>query len=301
MTDHYPGRQGGSPLVLPRREPVAWRKWQRGAPLTQTQHARWSTDGFLVHHDLFTAAELARFQEEAARLAEDARVLADESAITERGSGALRSLFRPQVHSALVRRLMHDPRILDIVEYLLDSPVYIHQSRINYKPAFRGREFWWHSDFETWHHEDGLPGMRTISVSISLTDNTPYNGPLLLMPGSHRWYVSCPAPTPPDHFRASLREQTVGTPDEASLRRLAERGVEAVTGPAGLVTFFDCNTMHGSPGNITPWPRSNLFFVYNSVHNLPGDPFGGQPPRPAFVAERRDFTPLGRAGATTPA
>ena len=38
-------------------------------------------------------------------------------------------------------------------------------------------------------------------------------------------------------------------------------------GPAGSVVFFDCNTMHGSNGNITPSARSNLFYVYNHVDN----------------------------------
>ncbi len=91
--------------------------------------------------------------------------------------------------------------------------MYIHQSRINYKSGFRGREFYWHSDFETWHVEDGLPAMRTLSCSVSLTPNTEHNGPLMVIPGSHRKYVACIGETPENHNLKSLRMQEYGVPD----------------------------------------------------------------------------------------
>jgi ectoine hydroxylase len=57
--------------------------------------------------------------------------------------------------------------------------------------------------------------------------------------------------------------------------------------------MFDCNVMHGSAGNITPYPRCNLFVVYNSVDNTLVAPFAAPAPRPEHVASR-DFTPLPR-------
>jgi len=56
--------------------------------------------------------------------------------------------------------------------------------------------------------------------------------------------------------------------------------------------MFDCNMMHGSGNNITPFPRSNIFIVFNSVENIPGEPFAALSPRPTWVASR-DFTPVG--------
>jgi ectoine hydroxylase len=55
---------------------------------------------------------------------------------------------------------------------------------------------------------------------------------------------------------------------------------------------FDCNTMHGSNGNITPYPRGNAFFVYNSVENTLQQPFRGLKPRPEHIATRQNFSPL---------
>jgi ectoine hydroxylase len=51
--------------------------------------------------------------------------------------------------------------------------------------------------------------------------------------------------------------------------------------------MFECNLLHGSAGNISPWPRSNVFFVYNAVSNRPTEPFAAVAPRPAFVGERQ--------------
>lgn len=71
-----------------------------------------------------------------------------------------------------------------------------------------------------------------------------------------------------------------------------EYGIDTMTGPAGSATVFDSNCMHGSNGNITPFARSNLFIVFNSVENTLTDPFSAPAPRPDYLGSR-DFTPCG--------
>ena len=114
----------------------------------------------------------------------------------------------------------------------------------------------------------------------------------MVMPGSHHWFVTCPEPTPHANHESSLRAQEVGVPDDGSLTELYERcGIELCTGPAGSVTFFDANLMHGSSSNISPLPRRNLFGVYNSVENTLGEPYSAPQPRPHHIASR-DFAPV---------
>ena len=67
----------------------------------------------------------------------------------------------------------------------------------------------------------------------------------------------------------------------------------APKGLAGSVVFFDSNIMHGSSSNITPFARSNAFFVYNAVANALEDPFYADAPRPSHVAHR-EVEPLPR-------
>ena len=77
---------------------------------------------------------------------------------------------------------------------------------------------------------------------------------------------------PADHYisrekvyLASLKKQELGVPSDACLEALlAQGGIVSATGKPGSVIVFDSNVMHGSNSNITPFPRSNLFFVYNS-------------------------------------
>lgn len=295
MQDIYPSRHAAEPELLPRLDPVAYRPWQPDAPLSAAQIEHFDRRGYLVLEGLFDAGELAALQDEARRLLADPAALEPETVITEPGGNEVRSIFAVHEQSELMHRLAADERLAGVASYLLDDEVYLHQSRLNYKPGFKGKEFYWHSDFETWHTEDGMPRMRALSMSVLLAENTPDNGPLMLIPGSHRLYVTCVGETPDDHYRSSLKKQEYGVPDEDSLAALAhEHGIVAPTGKPGTVVLFDCNTMHGSNGNITPFPRANAFLVYNAVSNRLAAPFAAKAPRPAFTAARtvRPITPM---------
>ena len=46
------------------------------------------------------------------------------------------------------------------------------------------------------------------------------------------------------------------------------------------MVVFDCNIVHGSHTNISPWGRTMFFAVYNAVSNVPA-------PRPYGAPERR--------------
>lgn len=295
--DSYPSRNGTTTSWIPRRDPVVYGPTGDiiGPPLDRQSVRSYEESGYLVVDGLISEQEAIALRREVERLASSDWVRGQPSSVTEPGSNELRSLFSIHTLHAPFRELAEDPRILDIVRLLLNDEVYIHQSRINIKPAFFGKEFFWHSDFETWHVEDGMPGMRAISCCINLTDNTRFNGPLMLIPGSHKHFVPCVGETPRDHYRASLKRQQYGTPDPGSLSRLIGMGgIVSVESGCGSALLFDCNLMHASSGNLSPWPRTNLFFVYNAVSNQLVDPFSGLPPRPDFIATRGEPASLGR-------
>jgi ectoine hydroxylase len=287
MHDAYPSRCSEHPALSQRLDDVLHSAWRVDSPLSREQMRRFDTDGYLVLEDVFTREEVALLQQETRRLLGDPANVAPETIILEPDEREIRSIFRIHAQSALMARMSADARLAGVARFLLGDEVYIHQSRLNYKPGFHGKEFYWHSDFETWHVEDGMPRMRALSMSILLAENTPQNGPLMLIPGSHRKFLSCVGETPENHYRSSLRKQEYGVPDEDSLAALVhEHGIAAPIGKPGTVIVFDCNMMHGSNGNITPLPRANAFIVYNAVSNRLLDPFGPATPRPEFVAAR---------------
>jgi ectoine hydroxylase len=289
VADPYWSRTAGTWEAVERQDPVVWgdsAAAQRGPALGPGELQRYERDGFHHAPRLFTEKEAAALLDEAERLAASAD-RSQPGVVTEPGSGVVRSLFRIHDTSDVFRGVALDARLLDVAELLLGGDICIHQSRINFKPAFDGKEFFWHSDFETWHMEDGMPRMRAVSVSISLTDNNEFNGPLMVVPGSHWTYVRCQGETPANHFEQSLKKQQYGVPSREAMCQLVDRGgMVAPKGAPGAALFFECNLMHGSGGNLSPRPRTNLFIVYNSVDNALVEPFGGRPPRPAYLADR---------------
>ena len=292
-TDNYPTRLRNEERVSERRDPVLWSDWTEDAPISRAEAASYEEKGYLVRKDLFSADEVRKLVETSAELRANGRRIRGEDLVTEPESDAVRTVFRLDEHSDVFARLAADERLADVARFLLGDEVYLHQSRLNYKPGFTGKEFYWHSDFETWHAEDGMPRMRAVSASVLLTDNTALNGPLMLIPGSHRQFIACRGETPDANHESSLKKQEIGVPSHGVLEKLAaEAGLDAATGPAGTVIFFECNTLHASNGNVTPFPRSNAFFVYNAMSNRPRAPFAAARPRPAFLASRGASEPI---------
>ncbi|WP_290703143.1 ectoine hydroxylase [Amphritea sp.] len=290
--DVYPSRQGVNGFSE-RLDPTVYAPISRVAPLSQQQIDDYAENGFMVLEDLFSDVEVKMFQQELERLRHDEKIKQSGETITEPGSGELRSVFRVHENSAMFKKLVADSRLAEVARYVLNDDVYIHQSRLNYKPAFRGKEFYWHSDFETWHVEDGMPRMRALSMSVTLTENFEYNGPLMLVPGSHRQFAACAGETPEEHFKASLKKQEYGVPSDEQLKKMVDSGgIVTASCKPGSVIVFDCNVMHGSNSNITPEPRANLFFVYNALSNRVVEPFCSQPPRPEYICSRERIVPV---------
>lgn len=270
MADLYPSRQEPHPSITPRHDPVVHGAAPPSDGLLPETLQQYRRDGFLFFDSFLARDALDEICAEMDRLREEATV-DDPCVLREPSSQTVRSIYQVHRKSPAVDALVRDPRLLGPVRQILGGPVYVHQSRIDYKSGFDGSPFYWHSDFETWHVEDGMPRMRAVSVQIMLTENSSLNGPLMLIPGSHLHYVACVS----------------GVPDRASLSALIKAGgIASPDGGAGSMTLLDCNMMHGSNGNITPLPCTHLYIAFNSVENRLAQPFGGTRPRPSYIAER---------------
>lgn len=287
MQDLYPSRIGSKPKILSRKDPVVYSDASKPCPLDREHIDFYENNGYLFLERFFDANELKAMRDELDKLWEEGKTSDRPEVIRELESQEVRSIFAVHQTNELFKKVSEHPKVRAIVQYILGGDVYVHQSRINFKPGFQGEGFYWHSDFETWHIEDGMPRMRALSCSIALTDNHMYNGPLMVLPGSHREYVACVGETPEGNYKSSLKKQVIGVPDEENITRMVdEYGVDIPVGPAGSVLLFDCNVMHGSSSNISPRPRSNVFFVFNSVENKLIEPFSGKKPRPEYIAAR---------------
>jgi ectoine hydroxylase len=265
--------------------------------LTDAQTESYERDGFLCIETCFSQVEIDILLSEAWReLAEDS-----QRRIKER-SGAVRSVFASHMTNEVFRRLSRLSRLVEPARQLLGSEIYIHQFKINAKVALEGDHWEWHQDFLYWHKEDEMPQPRVLTAAIFLQDVNDYNGPMLVIPGSHReGMIDLRAQTAcsengnglPDHDRNTSWMSTLTADLKYKINRdvlvklLSKSQIYACKGLAGLTMFFHGNLFHASANNLSASDRISIFVSYNSVENKLGDI---ENPRPAFIASR-DFTP----------
>ena len=163
----YPSRVEAGAAVLPRQEPTLHGGLDAPGPLSREQLTAFDGKGFCFLPEYLEEAEVADLRAETARLVSSEEIRQSEISITEPSSGRIRSVYGVTTVSKVFDRLARDARFVDAARQLLASDVYLHQTHVTYKPSFVGQEFYWHSDFETWHVEDGMPSMRALSVSIA--------------------------------------------------------------------------------------------------------------------------------------
>jgi ectoine hydroxylase len=279
--------------LLSRKDPVIYRgDTAYEGPLSDEELISYERNGFLHLEGFYNRRETAVLREELESLRTSEQVRQSEISMREPQTGETRSVFAAETVSELFSGLACDQRILAVVQQLLGSKVYLHQTRVNFKPGFRGREFYWHADFETWHAEDGMRSMRAVTCVIYVTEGSSVNGPLMLIPGSHTAFCQCAGLTPEEHYKSLLNRKEYAAPEDDHIQELVEKnGIKVIEGSVGSVVFFDCNLLHGSNSNITPYNRTNIFLSYNSVENALGDPFSTETERPWYLANREP-TPL---------
>lgn len=231
--------------------------------LSIEQLRQFEQQGYVICKDLFTSEEMKTLRGALQEILNDD---IDRPGVSrEKNSKAPRLIYGADQFNEVFARLVRHPRWMEPAKQILESDVYIHQLRINPKAPYEGEGFWWHQDFSTWHFEDGMPTSNALMIAVFMDDIYDTNGPLMVIPGSHK-YGEIPERVPnPDETGYTVME--VSRDVVAGL--VKESGIEALTGSAGSVMFMHCNLLHASAGNVTPYPRSIIYINANSVGNIP--------------------------------
>ena len=238
--------------------------------------ATFRDQGFLFFPSRFTPAEAAVLKTAAKTV-----YALEREEVWRESSGVARTAFAAHTYNEAFRRLGRHPRLIRPVMQLVDGPVYMHQYKVNAKAPFDGELWQWHQDFGTWHRDDEMPEPRAMNVAVFVDEVSAANGPLLLLPKSHRHGV-----LPAGHDLEST-SYPLWTLDRESITKLAEDdGCVAPTGPAGSALLFSSLLVHASPPNISPFGRT---IVYLSLCHI--DNHIRRFKRAAWIAHR-DFTPI---------
>jgi len=228
--------------------------------LSTSDVAFYREQGYLVVPDVLDASTLSSIRAEMARILDRARHVTTHTDMYDLEPGhraddpRVRRVKTPHRFFPVFQRLMRHPRLVAILQDLLGPAVRLHGSKINLKSPRYGSPVEWHQDWAFYPHtNDDL-----LAVGVMLDDCTSDNGPLLVVPGSHRGPIF-------DHHADGC---FCGAIDPAVIPDEIARAVP-LTGPAGSMSFHHVRLLHGSAQNVSSLPRTLLLYEYGAADAWP--------------------------------
>lgn len=224
--------------------------------LTPAQQNAFAKDGYLLVEQVLEPAMLTTMRDVTLALIEASRPLIESNErydLDDGHSAAQPKLTRiklPTKVDPIFDQALRSSRITEVLQDLLGADVSLITSKLNTKAPGGGAAVEWHQDWAFYPHTND----NVLALGVMLEDVTLENGPLMVIPGSHKGPilshhnhdgVFCGAIDPTDpHFHF---DQAV-----------------TLTGKAGDMTVHHARTLHGSAPNTSDRARLILFFECNA-------------------------------------
>lgn len=235
--------------------------------LTQAEVDAYWNDGYLFVADALSPDQLADLRRDFAGWVEESRSHDEPYGETADGRArfdlqpghsaehpALRRVASPVDVSDAFLAAMRDNRALDAVADLIGPNVEFNNAKINAKHPGTATEVKYHQDFMFQPHTNE----DLIAVLFFLDEVTADNGPLTVVPGTHRGPMF-------DHWHDGVFTGTVA-PDVES----AHTGdAIPVFGPAGSACLMHTRLLHGSAPNRSDQPRTLFISEYRAEDSKP--------------------------------
>ena len=231
---------------------------RRALSAGQVEH--YHREGYLVVEGVVTGAPLDELREVTDRLLERARGLdASDEALDlapdhTRERPRVRRIKDPDRHHPAYAAAARRPGILDVVGDLLGPDLRFDHAKLNCKPPGGGVPIEWHQDWAFYPQTND----RMLALSLMLDECGLDNGPLLVVPGSHR------GPLWDHHHEGCF----VGAIDPGAAD-FDESSAVALVGPAGSVAVHHVCTVHGSMDSESGRERRLLNMNYATTATWP--------------------------------
>ena len=228
--------------------------------LTQAQIDEYNEVGAIVVPNVLSPAEVAALRQTTDEFVEKSRTLSTHDAIYDledthtQAQPRVRRIKAPHAHHPVFAKLPTHPGIIEVLADLWGPNIRFDSDKLNLKTAGYGAAVEWHQDWAFYPHtNDDLA-----AVGIMMDDMERANGPLLIVPGSHKGPVH-------DHhhdgkFCGAMNPATCDV-DFASAIPL--------TGPAGSITVHHVRAIHGSAVNTSNKDRRLLLFQFRAADAWP--------------------------------
>ena len=235
---------------------------------TAEQLCAFDEHGYFVWEDAFASEELV-----ALRVELDGAVDRAQQRLRKAGGRIMISeadgiVFAPHVvaRSDAARRFSRHPRIAGLCQDLLGCEVRLYWDQAVYKYPGFAKEFPWHQDNGYTYVEP----QRYLTLWVALSDATPENGCVELIPGSHR---------------SGTREHRLG--DAGYYCHEGDDGI-CVPLRAGSVAVFTSLTVHRTGPNLTSDQVRRTYILQYAPDGAVAYPRGAEPV-PCTAPERQFF------------
>lgn len=230
------------------------------AELTQDQKDQFWRDGVLMVEDVVTSDELEGLRSVFAEWVDESRKHDNDYGETLDGRArfdlepghtrekpALRRVQSPEEVSDVYVNVMRKARMADVVAELIGPSIRFHHGKVNSKLPGAATKVKFHQDFPF----QPMTNDDLITALLFVDDVTLENGPLEVVPGSHKgplytlWHNGT--------FTGAVADEVV----EAHKDNIVK-----CTGKAGSVCLMHSSLLHGSAPNLSDGPRTLYIVTY---------------------------------------
>ncbi|MCV0425644.1 MAG: phytanoyl-CoA dioxygenase family protein [Roseibium sp.] len=230
------------------------------ALLAQDQKDQFWRDGVLVVEDAVDQSTLSALRNQFLSWVEESRAHTNDYGETLDGRArfdlqpghsaqkpALRRIQSPEEVSEIYADAMRNARTVDFCADLIGPGIRFHHGKVNSKLPGSGTEVKWHQDFPF----EPMTNDDMITCLLFLDDVTLENGPLEVVPGSHKG---------PLHSHWHNGVFTGAVADEVVEEHRGK--IVKCTGKAGSVCLMHASLLHGSAPNRSRQPRTLYITTY---------------------------------------
>jgi ectoine hydroxylase-related dioxygenase (phytanoyl-CoA dioxygenase family) len=220
--------------------------------LSKQQIEFYNENGYLLVENAVSPAQLARMRDIAYDFIEKSRAVSVSDDVFDLDDGhsaeapRLTRIKLPHRQHPYFWEVAKSSGITEVLRQLLGPDVLLQTSKLNTKAPGGGAAVEWHQDWAFYPHTND----RILACGLMLEDVNLANGPLQVIPGSHKGPVL-------DHNTKDGVFCGAIDPDDPEFH--ADKAV-TLTGKAGSMTVHHARTLHGSAPNRSDRARLILFY-----------------------------------------
>ena len=228
--------------------------------LSSDQIAEYRERGYLAVSGVFTPVEVRELQAVTDEFVERSRLVSEHTEVFDLEPGhtaehpRLRRLKAPHRQHPAYDRALRNERLLGLLRGLLGDSIRHLNTKLNLKSPEFGSPVEWHQDWAFYPHTND----DMLAVGVMLDDMRLENGPLMVMPGTHKGPVF-------DHHVDGYFAGAID-PDATDLDYTK---AVSLTAPAGSMSFHHVRLVHGSAQNTSERSRQLLLYEYAAADAWP--------------------------------